>query len=89
VHFDLHGAVLSWDQLQKGAKENQFTFNGRYGRSDLAAFEGKKGFLFFENDKPDAKDKADPAEASKVAALLPVCPVVQLSMINQHTSAHA
>ena len=72
VHFDLHGAVLSWDELQCGAEQDQFTFNGRYGRSDLAAFKGKKGFLFFETDKPDAeeKDRADPAEAGEVAALL-------------------
>ena len=74
VHFDAHGALLTYEQLQEGVERNRL-FNERFGRSDLAAYAGVKAFLFLEGEQ---KGKADPVEASELAALLnnkgiPIC----------------
>ena len=75
IHFDVHGAVLSHEQLQQGREFNRYGFQARFGREDIKAYEGLKAFLFLEEDQ---KGKADPVEAGELAALLtgkgiPVC----------------
>src|SRR5262249_11684591 len=54
-------------ELQQGQQANRFLYNARYGRDDLAAYEGEKAFLFLE-EKQD--QKFDPVEASELATLL-------------------
>ena len=68
VHFDLHGGLLKWDDFQKGGESDRLTYRARYGRPDLAKYDGIKAFLFFEDEKKAGR--ADPAEASEVANLL-------------------
>lgn len=68
VHFDVHGAVLTHEQLQKGAQTNRFVYNQRYAREDIQPYEGVKAFLSFESDQTD--NKSDLVEASELADLL-------------------
>ncbi len=68
IHFDVHGAVLSYQQLQQGQQANRFVFNQRYARQDLQPYEGDKAFLSFESEQ--AENKADLVEASELARLL-------------------
>jgi CHAT domain-containing protein len=67
VHFDVHGALLTYEELQKGAQADHHLYQARYGRSKLEEFQGIKAFLFLEGDKPD---QADPVEAGELADLL-------------------
>lgn len=71
VHLDMHGAVLSYEQLE-AMPQSRYMF--RYG-GKLKPFEGRQGFLSFESGTPG---KADLRSASEVADLLtgkqiPVC----------------
>jgi tetratricopeptide (TPR) repeat protein len=68
IHFDVHGAVLSYEQLQQGQQANRFVFNQRYARQDLQPYEGDKAFLSFESEQEE--NKADLVEASELARLL-------------------
>jgi hypothetical protein len=72
VHFDMHGVVLSWPQIETGSEIGSLTFDGRFGRPNLAPFEGEKAFLAFEDDGALANNggKSDLAEASEIASLL-------------------
>jgi tetratricopeptide (TPR) repeat protein len=66
IHFDLHGAVLTYEQLQKGRKANRYLYES-YGHAPVEKYEGSKAFLFFEDEK---EPKADPVEAAALANLL-------------------
>jgi GTPase SAR1 family protein len=75
IHLDMHGALLTCEQVQKPSAVNRYLFKGRYGRDDLQPFEGVKAFLAFEGEN---QGKVDLVEASELAALLtgkgiPVC----------------
>jgi len=75
IHFDTHGSLMSYEQLQKGIKRKRYTFQSRWGREDIDPYEGVKAFLFLDGE---SQGKADPVEASELAALLtgkgiPVC----------------
>nr|WP_225912894.1 tetratricopeptide repeat protein [Nostoc flagelliforme] len=75
IHFDCHGALMRYNELEKGAKANRYIYQTRWGRYDLQPYEGVKAFLFFEGE---SKGKADPVEAQELADLLtgkgiPVC----------------
>lgn len=67
IHFDVHGAVLSYDKLQEGCKTDLFVYQARYGRDDIQKYDGHKAFLFLEGDKDE---QADPVEAGELAELL-------------------
>ena len=67
IHFDLHGALATYDQLKQEAKDGSILFQTRYCREDYPPFEGQKAFLFFESSK---SDRSDPAEAEEIAGLL-------------------
>jgi hypothetical protein len=67
IHFDVHGALLSYEQLQKGQQADRYLYNQRYGRQDLKPYAGEKAFLFLESE-PD--QTADPLEAAELADLL-------------------
>jgi len=75
VHFDAHGGLMSYAQFEAGAKNNRYLFQARYGRGDIAPYEGEKAFLFLEGA---TQGKADPVEAQELADLLtsqgtPIC----------------
>ena len=76
IHFDAHGALMTFEQFQKNEeRRDRYSFQNRYGRSDLPAYSGVKAFLFLEGE---SKGKADPVEATELAKLLtgsgiPIC----------------
>ena len=88
IHFDVHGEVLEFSELQVKKRKGETTFSPSYsfgnapqsfrilwGRDDLKEFEGKKAFLFFEALE---KEGSEPVEAPVIAQLLrdkqiPVC----------------
>ncbi|WP_426960255.1 tetratricopeptide repeat protein [Muricoccus radiodurans] len=70
IHFDLHGGLLNYDEFEGTAQQVQagdVTFGGRWGRGEIAAYEGVKAFLMFE--RPIGVG-ADLAEAGEVTSLL-------------------
>jgi hypothetical protein len=77
LHFDLHGAVLSYDQVKKGVEREHLLYQRGYGLKDLQPFAGKKAFLAFESNEAS---KSVLVDAGEIAALLtgkgmgvPVC----------------
>jgi len=75
IHFDCHGALMGYADIQDGVKRNQYTYQARWGREDIQRYEGVKAFLFLDGE---SKGKADPIEAGELANLLtgkgiPVC----------------
>ena len=64
---DLHGALMTHEQLQQGIEANRYLYQQRFGRADLQPYEGEKAFLFFSGKE---EGQADPASASEVANLL-------------------
>ncbi len=75
IHFDCHGALMSYEDIQSGVKRNRYTYQSRWGRDDIQSYEGVKAFLFLDGE---GKGKADPVEAGELADLLtgkgiPVC----------------
>ncbi len=74
IHFDVHGAVLTYQQFQHIQKEpagNPFQYK-RYAREEIPPFEGVKAFLSFEAeaDNEEKDKKSDLVEASELANLL-------------------
>ncbi len=70
VHFDVHGALLTHEELRAlGESEggDRYVFQARDGRQDLAPYEGRRAFLFLEGDRDE---QADPVEAAELSALL-------------------
>ncbi|BAZ31896.1 hypothetical protein NIES4074_43690 [Cylindrospermum sp. NIES-4074] len=75
IHLDMHGALMSYEQVEKPSQANRYFYKGRYGREDLQKFEGVKAFVCFEGE---TQGKVDLVEASELAGLLtgkgiPVC----------------
>ncbi|MBD2614558.1 tetratricopeptide repeat protein [Nostoc punctiforme FACHB-252] len=75
IHFDCHGALMGYADIQEGVKRNRYTYQARWGREDIQPYEGVKAFLFLDGE---SKGKADPVEAGELANLLtgkgiPVC----------------
>jgi hypothetical protein len=66
IHFDVHGGVLTYQEIRTGMGTNRWLCQTRYGRTDLRPYEGRRGFLFFEGD---GETQADPVEAGELAAL--------------------
>ncbi|BDA70660.1 hypothetical protein CAL7716_048260 [Calothrix sp. PCC 7716] len=75
IHFDCHGSLMAYADIQEGVKRNKYTYQARWGREDIKPYEGLKAFLFLDGE---SKGKADPVEALELANLLtlkgiPVC----------------
>ncbi len=75
IHFDVHGALLTYQQFQQELKTNSYTYQRGYGLNHLKPYAGVKAFLFLEGE---TKGKAVPVEAQELANLLtgkkiPVC----------------
>ncbi|WP_089718589.1 CHAT domain-containing protein, partial [Candidatus Entotheonella palauensis] len=76
IHFDLHGSVLTFEQLARlghlGRHTYQVVLTDRHGRPNLTppppeAADTPKAYLFFEAPTPN---DLDPAEARELAQLL-------------------
>ncbi len=75
VHFDVHGGLMSYDQFRAGAQQNRYLFDARYGRGDIAPYDGVKAFLLLEGK---SQGQADLVEAQELADLMtskgiPIC----------------
>src|SRR5579864_537622 len=74
IHFDVHGAVLTYEQfkqIQKELKDTPYQYK-RYARGEIQPYEGGKAFLSFEAeaDNEEKDKKSDLVEASELADLL-------------------
>jgi tetratricopeptide (TPR) repeat protein len=67
IHFDLHGSVLTYEQLQQVQEASRHLYNERYGRLDIQPYEGVKAFLAFEGAEDTPVDRV---EASELTDLL-------------------
>lgn len=72
IHFDLHGSVLTYEQIEQFDDVSSYSYDiqltNRYGgRSDITAYEGAKAYLFFEGT---SNKIFDIAEADELANLL-------------------
>ena len=67
IHFDVHGAVLAYDAIEKGQQANHYLYGNPYGRKPIQQYEGRRAFLFLEDEQ---QNKADPVEAQALADLL-------------------
>ncbi|MDM8515020.1 tetratricopeptide repeat protein [Desulfobacterales bacterium HSG16] len=67
IHFDMHGALMEFDQVKTAEIDTDTHLFQRYGRSDMEPFDGKKAFLFFEGEQ---EGRSDPAESGELAELL-------------------
>jgi len=67
IHFDVHGALLTYEDFEKGVEANHLLCQGRYGREDIEPYEGLKAFLSLEGEE---ENQSDLVEASELAGLL-------------------
>jgi tetratricopeptide (TPR) repeat protein len=67
IHFDVHGLVMSYKELQRGFQPSSHSYQARYGRQDITPYEGSRAYLFLEGEKDE---QADPVEADELAKLL-------------------
>ena len=75
IHFDTHGALLTYEHIEQKINTNRYLYQRGYGLENLEPYPGVKAFLIFEGE---TKGKATPVEASELANLLtgkriPVC----------------
>ncbi|MCP4113094.1 MAG: Tfp pilus assembly protein PilF, partial [Desulfobacteraceae bacterium] len=56
IHFDMHGSLMTYEELEKGVEADQFLFQTRYGREDIEEYEGLKAFLFMEGSEENSAD---------------------------------
>jgi CHAT domain/AAA domain len=66
IHFDVHGAVLSYQDLQQEQAASRYLYNQRYGRQDLLPFEGVKAFLALESEQDNQSDLVEAAELANL-----------------------
>ena len=67
IHFDVHGALLTYEALQRGLASERYLYQARYGRADLASYDGQRAFIFLEGDQ---EAQADPVQAEELAQRL-------------------
>ncbi len=81
IHLDLHGTLLTYQQIQNPPQPNRYLCQGRFGREDIKSYQGVKAFLAFEIEtdrQTNHQVKVDLVEARELANLLtgkriPVC----------------
>jgi tetratricopeptide (TPR) repeat protein len=66
IHFDLHGSLSTFDELQQGFPGGGVLYQ-RYGRGPLEEYEGQRAFLWFVGS---GEVSHDPVEAGELAELL-------------------
>ena len=67
IHFDVHGALLTYAQLEQGFQSDQLLYQTRYGRADIQAYDSLRAYLFLESERGGP---ADPVAADELAQLL-------------------
>jgi len=67
VHFDLHGGLMTYAEVQKGLEEGGVFFQSSYAHPDITSYNDEKAFLFFAGSEPG---KSDPVEAVQLASQL-------------------
>lgn len=69
IHFDVHGAVLTYEQLNRGREADRLVFQERsgYDRKDITPYTGERAFLFMESAQ---LGQAEPVAADELASLL-------------------
>lgn len=69
IHFDVHGAVLTYEQLRQEREAHRFVFQDRvgYDRPDIQPYSGERAFLFLEADE---EGTSEPVSATELAKLL-------------------
>ena len=67
IHFDVHGGVLSYQELTGTHEPEKRLFQTRFGRTDLEPFKGKKAFIFLNGE---GESVYDPVEDKELADLL-------------------
>lgn len=75
IHFDTHGALLSYKDLKQESDLGHYLISKRYRLEDITFYEDKQAFLLFEGNE---KGQAMPVSAEELAKLLtakhiPVC----------------
>jgi tetratricopeptide (TPR) repeat protein len=75
LHFDGHGALMNYQQVNQSNKPQQYYYKGRYGRSDIEEFEGVKAFLCFEQEEAGIVDLVEATEFANLLTgkSIPVC----------------
>ena len=67
LHFDTHGMLLDFDQVEKARETGgDYLYQTRYGRDEIEKYEGKKAFILLEGQTPE--DQL--VEAGELAQLL-------------------
>src|SRR5260221_2493088 len=51
IHFDVHGSVLTYEQLHQEQQANHLVYTQRYARDAIQPYEGVKAFLSFESER--------------------------------------
>ncbi|MCW1971040.1 MAG: tetratricopeptide repeat protein [Anaerolineae bacterium] len=72
LHFDTHGALLTYEQFKQSRDPNSLLFL-RWGRGDIQRYDGVRGYVFFEqetNQGGDIGNIADGVQADELAKLL-------------------
>jgi tetratricopeptide (TPR) repeat protein len=86
IHFDVHGALLSYDAFKSNEQNPQveaLLYRQRYGRPDLEPYEGVKAYLFLEGEE---MGQADPVKAGEMVNLL-INHQVPIAILNACQSA--
>ena len=80
IHFDVHGAVLTYEELLKGREANRYVFQERHGydRPNIQPYTGERAFLFLESEQIG---QADPVAATELAKLL-LAHQIPVAMLN-------
>lgn len=67
IHLDMHGALLTFAEVQQGVAANRYVYGSRFGRDDIQPYAGLRAFLFMEGSQ---EHPSDPVEAQELADLL-------------------
>ena len=95
IHFDLHGALLTYEQWQEyeGLAHDAHLYRGGPGERPIEAYEGQRAFLFFEQEGAGgnpvvADDIADLLRARQIPiAILNACQSGKQVAVSEATTA--
>ncbi len=71
IHFDCHGALMGYADIQEGVKRNRYTYQARWGRNDIQPYEGVKAFLFLDGESKGKAVAFVIASVTKWSAAIP------------------
>ncbi|MEE9553477.1 MAG: tetratricopeptide repeat protein [candidate division Zixibacteria bacterium] len=75
IHFDMHGSLAAYEQLEKAWEEGRIIDEHDKGYRPVKKYNGKKAFVFFESDHKGKPDPVDTEEITKllISKQIPVC----------------